>query len=152
MYIRRYLFLLMFLTFILLGACARISPTVEPTLPTTVSPAIVNGTSWQLIEAVTPQGADFSGLDLRLITLVFQDGSTSGSSGCNRYFTEYIQQGGRIDFSDQIGATKMACPEIQMNLESTFFAFLNAVETLSIEDQRLILSGAGYAFTFETTK
>ena len=151
MRIRFPMVLLVFLAILIAGACAPAPESAEPTLPVSSLSVELDGSSWQLIEAVAPQETEFPGLDLRLVTLIFQNGEISGSSGCNRYFGTYTQQDSTIKFSDQIGATKMACPEIQMSLENTYFAFLAAADTLTMEDGHLILSGGGYKFAFETT-
>lgn len=68
--------------------------------------------------------------------------SVSGSSGCNRYFGSFSSEGlGEIRFS-QMGATMMACPD--MDIEQEFLQALEHVRTYAVEESgqqiKLLLS------------
>ena len=60
------------------------------------------------------------------ITLVFDGGRVSGSSGCNRYFAGIKETGelpGDLKVSE-VGSTRMACPDEVMILENRFLEAL----------------------------
>ena len=49
------------------------------------------------------------------VTLQFgKDGTASGSDGCNRYTTQYVQDGENLTFVQPMAGTMMACPEPAM--------------------------------------
>lgn len=60
----------------------------------------------------------------------------SGRGGCNRFFGNYEMDGDKLKFSP-LGATRMACPDLQ--LETEFFKALETVDTYSIKDGLLSL-------------
>lgn len=107
----------------LLSACVEVSgqgtnpPPPPPTTPPVVGQVALGG-SWQLVEL---NGRPESGgitLDLG------SDNSATGEAPCNRYFGTYAA-GSDFSFSlPQIGATRRACPAL--NLESEYFAALSA--------------------------
>lgn len=60
----------------------------------------------------------------------------NGRGGCNRFFGNYEMDGDKLKFSP-LGATRMACPDLQ--LETEFFKALETVDTYSIKDGVLSL-------------
>lgn len=60
----------------------------------------------------------------------------NGRGGCNRFFGNYEMDGDKLKFSP-LGATRMACPDLQ--LETEFFKALETVDTYSIKDGMLSL-------------
>ena len=64
----------------------------------------------------------------------------SGRSGCNRFFGNYEMEGDKLKFSP-MGATRMACPDMQ--IESEFFQMLETVDAYSIKDGLLSLKSKG---------
>lgn len=60
----------------------------------------------------------------------------NGRGGCNRFFGNYEMDGDKLKFSP-LGATRMACPDLQ--LETEFFKALETVDTYSIKDGLLSL-------------
>lgn len=60
----------------------------------------------------------------------------NGRGGCNRFFGNYEKDGDKLKFSP-LGATRMACPDLQ--LETEFFKALETVDTYSIKDGVLSL-------------
>ncbi len=61
-----------------------------------------------------------------------------GKGGCNRFFGNLdIITETELIFSDKLGSTKMACPN--MNIEDSFFKALLASKTYKIENNNLHL-------------
>lgn len=71
----------------------------------------------------------FSGTD---IDIAFEDGRFYGFSGVNRYFGAYKISGGKIELG-QMGVTKMAGPEKDMDAETEYLRLLNEADTFSLK-------------------
>lgn len=75
--------------------------------------------------------------------------SVNGRGGCNRFFGNYEINGNKLKFSP-MGATRMACPDLQ--LENEFFKMLETVDTYSIKENTLsFLSEGQTVATFKKT-
>ena len=74
-------------------------------------------------------------------TLVVESERVQGHGGCNRYFAAVAPSGARpTDLAlGPIGATRMACPEPAMALESRYLSALGAVEGFGFAPGRLVL-------------
>lgn len=68
-----------------------------------------------------------------------ETGRASGSTGCNRWFSDVTREGDRITFG-QMGMTRMACAEPQMAAEQRFEAALNATRRYRVAGEDLILT------------
>ena len=69
--------------------------------------------------------------------------SISGNGGCNAFFGSYeLKEGNQISFS-KIGATEMAC--LNMEIEMELFKVLNMADNYSIKDDTLALNKAKMA-------
>lgn len=100
---------------LVLSACATqqvASPSPEP--PT------LKGTEWTVTKI---KGADTI-VDSQP-TISFEGDRIAGTSGCNRFFGGYTQDGANLKF-DAVGATAMYCAEVA-DQESAFFDALSAV-------------------------
>ena len=82
-----------------------------------------------------------------------RDGKIEGTTGCNRFFGSYVQDGSKVTFSGT-GATKMACPQDGvMQQEAAFLAILQGNALVAFERpgkalSHLTLTGAnGISFT-----
>ena len=76
------------------------------------------------------------------ITATFGPGTQlGGSGGCNEYGGSYVVEGDTIAFSDVI-STLIGCEGAVGQREGTFFATLDGVESWSVADGELTLSGA----------
>jgi len=82
-----------------------------------------------------------------------KDGKIEGTTGCNRFFGSYVQDGAKVTFSGT-GATKMACPQDGvMQQEAAFLAILQGDALVAFEQpgkalSHLTLTGAnGISFT-----
>lgn len=63
-----------------------------------------------------------------------------GRGGCNRFFGNYEMDGDKLKFSP-MGATRMACPDLQT--ENEFFQILDTVDTYTIKGGSLSLKSKG---------
>ena len=75
-------------------------------------------------------------------TLVLEDGTASGSSGCNRFTGSYTLDGESLTFDPTAAMTRMACAEDQSAVEDGYMANLPLTATWAIEDGDLLLSSA----------
>jgi heat shock protein HslJ len=72
-------------------------------------------------------------------TLYAKENRINGYSGCNNFFGTYkLEAGNRINFSN-LGATKMACPDIAFS-ESDFLEVFNLADNYSISGDKLSLN------------
>jgi heat shock protein HslJ len=105
--------------------------------PVTSAPVSLNGTEWML---TSMPGMTLVG-DAK-ITLHFEDGSATGSAGCNQYRGTYTASGTSLTFGP-IASTKRACIDNGMNAQET--AYLDALSktaTYLITADRLFLRDA----------
>ena len=78
-----------------------------------------------------------------LTTLFSDDGSVSGSGGCNRFSGTYAVDGDSLTLSP-LASTKMACADHVMAQEGVFFDGMAEVASFAIEGTQLTLSdGSG---------
>ena len=74
------------------------------------------------------------------IIFKIEDNRISGSGGCNSFFGTYeLLEGNRIKFS-QVGATMMAC--IDMDVENRLMEVLNMADNYNLNDEKLTLNRA----------
>lgn len=72
-----------------------------------------------------------------------EDNKVYGNAGCNRFFGTFeLKEGGQIVFS-QMGATKMACPN--METEDAFLKVLNTVDNFSLSGETMTFNKAKMA-------
>jgi uncharacterized lipoprotein YbaY/heat shock protein HslJ len=97
------------------------------------------GTTWTLTELIGE-----SLLPTTEITAQFnEDGTVSGSSGCNNYNATYEVEGNNITINSSPAAmTLMACPEPIMEQESAYLEALSAAETFEASEDELVLYDA----------
>lgn len=107
------------------------------------APSDLRGTSWSGLRIA----GDMIPLEIDISLTFNADGQISGSSGCNRFFAAYEQDGARLTFG-AVGGTRMLCPELAMTAERRFLAALESVSGWAIRDSDLILFGNGAELTF----
>jgi heat shock protein HslJ len=61
-------------------------------------------------------------------TLLMEDGTASGSGGCNTFSTGYTLEADVLTFQPEMASTRMACPDEQMAVED---AYLEALPTVA---------------------
>lgn len=64
----------------------------------------------------------------------------NGRAACNRFFGNYEMDGSTLKFSP-MGATRMACPDLQ--IENDFFQTLDGVDSYTIKDTILSFQSKG---------
>lgn len=107
-------------------------------------PTPLTGTEWLATSYNNGRGAVTSLVIGSEITATFaDDGTLSGSAGCNRYTATYTLDGEQISITP-LAATMMFCeqPEGVMEQETEFIAALGMANTYSIEGDRLELRTA----------
>jgi heat shock protein HslJ len=72
------------------------------------------------------------------------DGTVAGYTGCNRFTGSYSISGDRIDIGP-LATTKMACPDLAMNLEDRILASLDHASTFVRDRANLTLRDDGGA-------
>ena len=107
---------------VLLSAC-NVFPAVSSSL---------DGTSWELYAISKHRPIEGSN-----ITLAFEDGQVSGSSGCNQFGGEYKVNGNQIEFG-MLMSTLMACADpAMMEQETLFLQFLGTAQRFKMVDGQL---------------
>jgi len=110
-----------------------------------LSASTIEGDEWTLIRGGKDQWSE----DATTVTLRARQGQLSGNSGCNQY-SAAIENGtvpGEIRIGPAI-ATRMACPEAQMAVESEFLGRLSLVNKFQFLAGRLVMSGTRDGETF----
>lgn len=104
----------------------------------TFSLADLDGSTWKLVEIGRGEPAP----PQPEISLRFEGDKVVGNAGCNRYFGGITEgeTAGSIVFS-AMGATRMACREETMRLESRYLGALAETSHLRFSGGRLVLSG-----------
>lgn len=132
--------LVLTLVLIIVG-CAPLADTAQTPMPS------LDGTDWVLtaISGTMPI-ADSK------ITLKFEQGSASGSAGCNQYRSAYTTNGSKLEFG-LTSSTKRACLAQAMNAQET--AYLGALAKVAAHEasaDRLVLRDAANATVLEFAK
>lgn len=81
-----------------------------------------------------------------------EDGSLTGSTGCNELGGEYTVEGDQIAFR-QVVSTLILCPDLQMAQEEAMLQVLSDTATFNIEGNTLTIinNGTVLVFAAETT-
>ena len=101
----------------------------------------LTGHYWKLVEI---NGKALSDAQLaREPFIIFSDvdGRVSGNSSCNHFFGNYTLAANKQLTIGQIGATKMACPD--MSIEQELFQLLPQVRNYERNGESLMLKNAG---------
>ncbi len=102
------------------------------------------GPTWQLTTLNNGAGAVASVMAGTEITAMFgEDGSLSGSAGCNNYVTSFTLDGQNIAINGAIAVTSMACADQGvMDQEAAYLAVLPNAATYTVEGDTLELRDA----------
>ena len=113
--------------------------TAQPPVP---PGQLVNGSGWTLTGYVS-NGTSLQTLNGTMVTLVFgDDGSITGSAGCNHYFASYEMKGTKITIGPA-GSTMMACmKEGVMEQESAYLRLLSQAVSVTAGNDRLTFADA----------
>lgn len=107
--------------------------------------ASIAGVTWILEAASTEALIDEVVPANALVTIRFEDdGTVSGSAGCNNYAGSYTASADGSLTIEAGGMTQMACEEPLMRLEAAYVAAMSDVEAFEVVDDGagLVLSGA----------
>jgi heat shock protein HslJ len=105
--------------------------------------ASLEGTSWRASGINNGKGGVESNAQTPAVTAVFgEDGTLSGTGGCNQYTATYTVSGRDGLTVGPVAATQKACDEDVMATEAQYFAALEQVATYSIEGNQLTLRDA----------
>lgn len=96
----------------------------------------ITGKYWKLVE-LNGKAVDTQSQREPFIIFSVLDSRISGNSGCNNFFGNYTTGAGNQIAIGQIGATKMACPD--MSVEQQLFTALPLVKFYSAENNQLML-------------
>lgn len=100
-------------------------------------PDDLEGTSWVLQDIIV-DGESFEIISEQDVTLEFTDGQMSGFTGCNSFFTSFIEDD---DGEFVIGSTLMACfPESLMEQEQLYLNALSAAADLTRDGDTLTIN------------
>ena len=96
------------------------------------------GTDWELDSVFSGDAVSSTIAGTRVTMTLADDGSVSGSGGCNTYSGTSTRDGDALSFGP-LASTKMACADDVMAQESAFLEAMALVGELSIEGTRLTL-------------
>lgn len=83
-------------------------------------------------------------------TLTFaEDGTVSGSGGCNSLSGEYTVEGSQITFS-ALTSTLMACDAVRMDQESAVLQVLSDTVAFEIENETLTITDGSMILVFSS--
>ncbi len=126
------------------GAIAA-APTVRSSLIPTLESEIVmafpplENTPWQLVSYLKSSGETVAAFSDRPAVFEFQEGRLSGTTGCNRFFSNYTQSGNSLSISPG-GSTLMACfPEALAQQEQALLSLLPTVTRYAFDADHLVL-------------
>lgn len=104
----------------------------------------IENRKWLLIEVMGQPVRQSADGHRAHILLRGEQERVSGNATCNNFFGTYVlQPGNRIRFSGNMGATMMACPEMQ--IEDAFLDALRKIDNYSIANGQLSLNRARMA-------
>ncbi len=107
-----------------------------------VEPAALTGVTWVALFYNNGRGAAVSVLaDTEITALFGDDGSLSGSAGCNNYMGGFTTDGSSIAI-DPPASTRKACPDAIMQQEAEYLAALPTAATFTIQGDKLELRTA----------
>jgi heat shock protein HslJ len=118
------------------------------------APAVAfEGTLWTLVSYADNEGETVEVLPGTEVTAQFNDGTVSGTAGCNNYFASYELDGDQLTV-ELGGSTMMACEEAIMVQESAYMSNLAASAAFLITGNRLQIAGAdgGTLLTYEVSQ
>jgi heat shock protein HslJ len=115
------------------------------------SPAVLTGVTWQMTMVNNGQDAVVSALAGSEVTALFgEDGSLTGSAGCNRYTASYQLDGDSLTVGPA-ASTMMMCPDPEgvMDQEAAYLKALETVASFELSGDRLTLRTASGAIAVE---
>ncbi|MGZ4901799.1 MAG: META domain-containing protein [Halobacteriota archaeon] len=126
------------------GCINSTTPSPSPSPTASGTSAALEGTTWSLTSLAT-EGTATDVLPNTTVTISFDNGNVTGSSGCNRYFAHYELSDQNITFTSIFGATLMYCTDPGvMTQETTYMQLLlNATAYVISEDTLSLVNADG---------
>jgi heat shock protein HslJ len=138
---------------LLAAACssgATSAPAASPSAGSSLTVLSLEGPDWRLGSYVGPEGGTLQVPEGLAATARFQDGTVSGTSGCNSYSGPYTVDGDSLTIG-QLAITSMACEALPSALETAYLAALGRVTTYAIVGDTLELRASGGATVLSFT-
>ena len=110
----------------------------QATPPPGAGPATIEGIQWYLTEVGGSPVSPMAGDKQPHILLDPAEKQATGFAGCNTFFGRYELDGSSLTFG-QMGATRMACPDLETGLEASVFEALESTRKWKIEGGDLLL-------------
>lgn len=107
------------------------------------------GTEWRLVAFGEEQIVQYDPAVTTVNIIFGEDGSVSGTSGCNQYGGSYTLEGDTLGFGPLM-STLMACEEPAMSVEAAYLDALGSASTFTIRGNMLEIVYAAGLLTFET--
>ena len=98
----------------------------------------IEGIHWYLTELGSAPISPLAGDKQPHMLLDPLEKQATGFAGCNNFFGRYDRDGSSFTFGP-LGATRMACPDLETGLESTFFEALKSTRNWKKADGELLL-------------
>jgi heat shock protein HslJ len=123
-----------------LAGCCRV-----PTRPGAEGSArsTLEGVTWRLVSLTGLDPAALAAAP-RPLTVLFESGRVAGFAGCNQFGGSYAIEGDRMSLGALV-ATKMACAEAAMSLETAFHEAFTGVLRVTRDGDRLTFAAASEA-------
>ena len=99
---------------------------------------VVEGPKWQLAEMNRIPVSRLAGERKPFLKFDAEKKQVTGFAGCNNFFGGYERDGTSLKFGP-VGSTRMACPDLQLGLETEFFKMLGKTGGWQIQDNTLML-------------
>lgn len=101
--------------------------------------ADIEGVEWQIDEITGEVAADIDLGGAAVPTLLLEDGTASGSSGCNTFSGEFSIDGDTLELGE-LAVTEMACDDDIMAVESAYLAALGEITVFEQDGELLELT------------
>lgn len=98
----------------------------------------IEDTKWQLVELSNEPVSPLAGEKRPHILLDSTQKKATGFAGCNNFFGGYDIDEDALTFGP-VGSTRMACPDLQLSLETEFLSALDQTNQWKIESEVLLL-------------
>ena len=122
-------------TMLQISVSGGVDPT--PTPAPTTAPLPLEGVVWNYDEA----------LPATQVTAFFQNGTLSGTGGCNDYSTSYTINGASLNIAP-VPVTGVSCDDATDQQEESFFLALDDITSYQIQGNKLTLSGPTHTLIF----
>jgi len=112
----------------------------QTTMPSVADEATIENIQWHLNEVDGSPVSPMADTRQPHILLDPVKNQVRGFGGCNTFFSSYEREGSSLTFGP-VGATRMACPNVAMELETSVFDALESSRTWKKENDSILLIG-----------